>query len=354
MSSPRQPLVEILYFDGCPNYEAALALVERISRELGLEPEVRLVNVRDQEAAERLGFLGSPTIRVGGVDVDPRTDERDDHALSCRVFRTEQGIVGRPDEQWVRRALAREAAVARPTVATNPAFLLETDGGAAIAGGAEVALAAAAIPRSRRGRERTRGLAFGERALYQWILRRFAAATPPQARELADAAARFDVGLEHALDTFATEDLVHCDRASGAIAVAYPFAGRPRGHRVLIDGSTRVEAMCAIDALGISALLNAAIEVSSHDPSTRTEVWVRLDPGDGAWWEPQTAVVLAGTTCDVGPSFRGCCDVLNFFETRAGAERYLREHPSISGLPISIPDAIEAGRAAFGGLLEGH
>ena len=105
------PLVEILYFDGCPNHHPAIALVERVSRELGIEPELRLVNVPDQEAARRLRFLGSPTIRVGGVDVDPRTEERDDYALSCRVFRTEAGIVGQPDERWVREALLREANV---------------------------------------------------------------------------------------------------------------------------------------------------------------------------------------------------------------------------------------------------
>jgi hypothetical protein len=103
------PLVEILYFDGCPNHEPALALVERLSRELGIELELQLVNVPDQATAERLGFLGSPTVRVGGIDVDPSTEERRDYALSCRVFRTEHGVVGQPDERWVREALRREA-----------------------------------------------------------------------------------------------------------------------------------------------------------------------------------------------------------------------------------------------------
>ena len=72
---------------------------------------MQLVNVPDQEAAERARFLGSPTIRVGGTDVDPHTEERSDYALSCRVFQTEAGIVGQPDERWVREALLREAAV---------------------------------------------------------------------------------------------------------------------------------------------------------------------------------------------------------------------------------------------------
>ena len=67
MSESRRPLVEILYFDGCPNHEPAVALVERIDSELGTNAEVRLVNVPDRDAANRLRFLGSPTIRVDGV-----------------------------------------------------------------------------------------------------------------------------------------------------------------------------------------------------------------------------------------------------------------------------------------------
>jgi hypothetical protein len=107
----RGPLVEILYFEGCPNHHLAIALVERVSRALRLDPELRLVNVPDQEEAQRLRFLGSPTVRVGGVDIDPHTEERSDYALSCRLFRTEVGISGQPEERWVREALLREAGV---------------------------------------------------------------------------------------------------------------------------------------------------------------------------------------------------------------------------------------------------
>jgi hypothetical protein len=39
----------------------------------------------------------------------PWWEERSDYALSCRVFRTEAGIAGQPDERWVRDALLREA-----------------------------------------------------------------------------------------------------------------------------------------------------------------------------------------------------------------------------------------------------
>jgi hypothetical protein len=107
----RRPLVEILYFDGCPNYEAARALVDRVSRELGLHPELRLVEVEDESSAQRLRFLGSPTIRVDGRDVEPNGDERTDHALACRVYRTDNGVAAQPDEGWLRAALQHEKEV---------------------------------------------------------------------------------------------------------------------------------------------------------------------------------------------------------------------------------------------------
>jgi len=62
----REPVVEILYFDGCPNYEQTHALVGALVAELGLKPKIELVGVPDAEAAARLRFLGSPTVRVDG------------------------------------------------------------------------------------------------------------------------------------------------------------------------------------------------------------------------------------------------------------------------------------------------
>lgn len=110
------PLVEILYFDGCPNHEGAVALVERAAAELGIRPRIRLVNVPDEEAAGRVRFLGSPTVRIGGRDVEPGAEERADFGLSCRVFRTERGLAGQPDEAWIRDALVAGARPAESPV----------------------------------------------------------------------------------------------------------------------------------------------------------------------------------------------------------------------------------------------
>jgi len=96
--------------------------------------------------------------------------------------------------------------------------------------------------------------------------------------------------------------------------VAYPFSARDRGHRVLIERLHEVEAMCAIDALGIAPMLELPIEIRSRDPISGGEIHVQLHPQGAARWQPEGAVVLAGSTSCDGPTFGGCCDVLNFFE----------------------------------------
>jgi len=156
--------------------------------------------------------------------------------------------------------------------------------------------------------------------------------------------------LDQALETLRQLDLVHL--ADGEIAVAYPFSGRATPHRISIDGRPETYAMCAIDALGTAAMLELPTEVLSHDPVSGGEVWVRIEPGDGAWWEPEQAVVLAGSYPAAGPSFHSCCTVLNFFESGENALQYLLAHPEVTGYAITIPEAIAAGATIFGDLLE--
>jgi hypothetical protein len=98
----RRPRVEVLFIEDCPHYAGARALVERVAGEHHVEPEIRAIEVHDQDEAHALRFLGSPTIRVGGRDVEPGAEHRRDFGLACRVY---FGVGGRPDEEWVRAAL---------------------------------------------------------------------------------------------------------------------------------------------------------------------------------------------------------------------------------------------------------
>lgn len=72
-----------------------------------MKPAIELVNVPDADAATRLRFLGSPTVRIEGTDVEPDADQRLHFTLACRVYRTEHGLAGQADPGWIRAALTR-------------------------------------------------------------------------------------------------------------------------------------------------------------------------------------------------------------------------------------------------------
>lgn len=98
--------IEILYFDGCPNHERLLEHLPRLLESAGVDAEITLHNVPDDEHAQRERFLGSPTIRVDGRDIDPGAAHRDDYGLKCRVYQTPAGLTGLPPDEWILDALA--------------------------------------------------------------------------------------------------------------------------------------------------------------------------------------------------------------------------------------------------------
>lgn len=95
--------VELLYFDGCPSWQAALEELHAALEELAIPAEVRLVRVDTDEQAQVTRFQGSPTIRVNGADLFPMGHTR--YALGCRVYATPGGLRGWPDRAMIAAAL---------------------------------------------------------------------------------------------------------------------------------------------------------------------------------------------------------------------------------------------------------
>lgn len=94
--------VDVIYFDGCPHVDPTVEAVCRVARKLGVEMELRLICVDDNDAVIRLRFLGSPTVRVDGVDIDPVAAQRTRFAMSCRTY----GGYGVPPDSLIAVALA--------------------------------------------------------------------------------------------------------------------------------------------------------------------------------------------------------------------------------------------------------
>ena len=101
--------VELLYFDGCPSHEALLPRLRALLADAGVTTEVELCRVESAEAAERDRFLGSPTLRIDGRDIEPAAAERTDYGLKCRLYATENGLRGTPPDALIRDALATHA-----------------------------------------------------------------------------------------------------------------------------------------------------------------------------------------------------------------------------------------------------
>jgi hypothetical protein len=93
--------VEVLFFDGCPNHEATVELARDVLSDLSVHAELREVAVENPEEAEALRFLGSPSVRVNGCDIEPGAEVRTGFALSCRVY----GASGVPQREWMVAAL---------------------------------------------------------------------------------------------------------------------------------------------------------------------------------------------------------------------------------------------------------
>ena len=106
--------VALLYFDGCPNHEALLPRLRSLLAEEGVDERVELRRVESAEAAERERFLGSPTVRIDGEDVEPGAGEREDFGLNCRLYRTEEGTAGVPPDRWITEAIRSRAAQPNP------------------------------------------------------------------------------------------------------------------------------------------------------------------------------------------------------------------------------------------------
>ncbi|HUH81005.1 MAG TPA: hypothetical protein VLZ06_06725 [Solirubrobacteraceae bacterium] len=106
--------VELLYWSGCPSHPRALEDLRAALGELGLDPDgVKVREVDSDEQARAQGFVGSPTIRIDGHDIQP-PPEGEPAGLTCRIYHRRDGRISpTPDPLDVREAL-------RAACATDP------------------------------------------------------------------------------------------------------------------------------------------------------------------------------------------------------------------------------------------
>jgi mercuric ion transport protein len=103
--APRQN-VDVLYFEGCPNHQRTVELARDVVAELGVDAAVEELEVKTLEDAVRLRFLGSPSVQVDGVDIDPAARASTAYAFACRTY----DGAGVPPRRLLVEALGRAPA----------------------------------------------------------------------------------------------------------------------------------------------------------------------------------------------------------------------------------------------------
>lgn len=103
----QRTMIELLSVEGCPSAAKTAALLRRVLAEEGRTDPLTTIVVETPEEAVARGFLGSPTVRVNGRDIEPARADEPGGALSCRLYRTADGESGVPPEALVRAAVQR-------------------------------------------------------------------------------------------------------------------------------------------------------------------------------------------------------------------------------------------------------
>lgn len=98
--------IVIQYFDDCPSWQSARDNVRAAIADTGIEAELTLARVQTDAEAERLGFHGSPSILVDGIDLFPSDSPV---GMSCRVYAVAGESKGSPSIEQLVEALRTHA-----------------------------------------------------------------------------------------------------------------------------------------------------------------------------------------------------------------------------------------------------
>jgi len=94
--------IEFLYFEGCPSYKPALDYLKEVIDEENIDAKLELILVESPEDAQKVGFQGSPSIKVNGIDLE---DKNDGFFFNCRLYSVDGELSGTPSKEFIREKL---------------------------------------------------------------------------------------------------------------------------------------------------------------------------------------------------------------------------------------------------------
>ncbi|MBX3233575.1 MAG: hypothetical protein KIT84_11265 [Labilithrix sp.] len=335
----RSKRIEILFFAGCPHIELATARAREAIEASNVSADIALLEVTDSADAIARRFLGSPSVRVDGTDVDPSAWERSDFGLQCRVYSTGERLDGAPPSAWIAAALQDRVAVApQPSAPQHHGCC-----------------AASAAPPAPRLSTHLRSILD---ALVEPLLNVFPLETAPVMVALFRQLAR-GAPVAHAELALSTGGTVgEIDDALAKVPVLDYVDGRIVGAALTLRETPyafevegrRLYTWCALDALFLPVILGRRCRVSSSCPATGQSVRLDVSPDGVVEAAPATAALsapLAASPDDLRASF---CRYARFFTSPAAVERWAPGDDAGSLAVVDVHEAFQLAKAVASAL----
>jgi hypothetical protein len=97
--------INILFIEGCPGYIYTKKYIEEILADEAIDAKINLILIDNDEDARRLHFIGSPTIRVNGMDIEKDLRITKDYGLRSRIYNVEGTPSGYPSKSMISMAI---------------------------------------------------------------------------------------------------------------------------------------------------------------------------------------------------------------------------------------------------------
>jgi hypothetical protein len=97
--------IELLYFRGCHVYKTTLENIREVIKEKGLDTEVYLKEIKNDKQALSNKFLGSPTVRINGMDIEPNAQKINKYSMTCRLYLENGAVNERPGKRMIHQAI---------------------------------------------------------------------------------------------------------------------------------------------------------------------------------------------------------------------------------------------------------
>ena len=185
--------------------------------------------------------------------------------------------------------------------------------------------------------------------VWRTVLELFArSGKPPHLHEISEETGLAGENLRTFIAELEAHDLLGSGPSADVVRYAYPFTSDQTEHHVQLR-DRKLHAVCAIDALGIAAMLgtDVVIESSCLVCGSGIEIGTAYRGNSLSYARPVNAVVwydLAYSGCAAA----SCCPSIAFFCSEAELRQWVSaQNPQPNGYRLTLDDALEVGRALF-------